>query len=223
MSLPGAGQNHLLGFALAATVLPSLESEAVSDVDINVLLKRISSDTVPSFMMTLPELVRLKKVSLEQAVNIIHEKLIGRDKDTVQAAINAVRWFQIVSEKNELTMPEKLIEEVVSICVMQREPGFRSALAVLYHLVTDANGISLSKDNKNRLLASLCVLAKQTDYQGEIEEAIQHEIGLIRKEALKLASALKKSGAELPPEIEQWIIDSSSDPLPEVRYALISK
>jgi hypothetical protein len=44
-------------------------------------------------------------------------------------------------------------------------------------------------------------------------------ITLIREAATKLAQSLKRAGTENT-DIEAWIASSSSDPMPEVRFAL---
>lgn len=212
--------NYWLGQTLAATVLPSLEPTEIQDIDIHMLFKRISDDTIPSFMMALPELVRLEKVTFETAVNIIQGKLISLNGVIARAALNAIYWFHLVSDRSEVAMPEELIDDLVSICTMQRESVLKQSLEVLHLLVKTGTTKSVPDKYWKKLMASLCVLSEQMDYESNIEDPRQSDIGMIRRNALRLVVALKESGMELSPELEKWITDAISDPLPEVRHAL---
>ena len=117
-------------------------------------------------------------------------------------------------------MPEELIEDIISICVIQREPGLKQSLEILCSIINASKTNFVLERNWKKLTLSLCIFAKQMDYESDLKDLKLFDFGLIRRNALKLAFALKESGIELPDELDQWIVDSASDPLPEVRYAL---
>ena len=215
--------NIWLGCAIADKVLPSLDTETIQDVDITVLLDRISDEVVPSFMMALPELVRLKKIPCEHAVNIIQEKLIRNDEEVVRAALLAIHRFRDISNDYDIEMPLELIEDIISICVIQREPGLKQSLEILCSIINASETNFVLERNWKKLTLSLCMFAKQMDYESDLTDLKLLDFGLIRRNALKLAFALKEAGIELPAELDQWIVDSASDPLPEVRYALYNE
>lgn len=206
----------LIGNALASTVLPSITPDLIRKNQIRKFLDRISDGSLPELLIALPALVKLDETIEEEATNAIRKGLINKRPYIVKAALRAVSWFEEFARNENLPMPEVLVTETVSICLMRREPGLLSALNCARKLVKSKN---VSKSELNKLLYALELLLEETNYKNQRDESRRSDIGVIRKAAVTFAATLKDAGID-EPVLDRWIAEAESDPMPEVRYAL---
>ena len=208
---------NLIANALASTVLPSLQPSKIEDKQIRAFVTRASDGSFPALLMALPELVRLRKNLTEEATKAIQKGLISQDSDIVRAALGAVfRFYRLKRQQYISSIPKKLVDETISICLMRREPDLISALNLACLLVNE--GV-VSISDQLQLAHALELLRAETNYENWRDESRRSNVGLIRKEGVRLAAALKNSGINKP-ELDEWVETSISDPMPEVRYAL---
>ena len=207
---------ELVGNALASTVLPSIPPNSMGKGRIRKFLARVSDGSLPELIIALPALTMLDETITEEAVKAIQKGLISQRPYIVNAALRAVSWFEEFARNENLPMPEVLVSETVSICLMRREPGLLSALRCAGKLAESKN---IPKSEISRLPDALELLFEETNYENRLDESRRSDIGVIRKAAVTLAATLKDAGIE-EPILDRWIAAAESDPMPEVRYAL---
>ena len=206
----------LIGRALESTVLPSLSLSVIGDDRTRALMDRASNGSLPALLMALPALVRLDETIADEVTSAVQKGLISRHSHVVTAALTAVFWFERFARQGITTVPKELVDDTISICLMRREPGLIAALHCV-RLLTRAGVVSTS--DQHRLVDALALLRTETNYENWFDESRRSDVGLIRKEAVRLAAALKDAGTS-EPVLNEWLADARSDPMPEVRYAL---
>ena len=206
----------LIGRALASTVLPSLSPSVIGGDRTRALMDRASNGSLPALLMALPALVRLDKTIADEVTSAVQKGLISRHSHVVTAALTAVGWFERFARQGITTVPKALVDDTISICLMRREPGLIAALHCV-RLLTRAGVVSTP--DQHRLVDALALLRTETNYENWLDESRRSDVGLIRKEAVRLAAALKDAGTS-EPVLNEWLADARSDPMPEVRYAL---
>lgn len=166
-----------------------------------------------------PEIVRLIPHEHDRAVTGIIRAMVARDGTAAWAGFNALyRW--LLGSKSGLMspVPTRLVDETISVVETRREPGLPHALNLAGHLL---NHSLLSASDKKRLADALGILYVESayengDYGGPLRETTWT---LTRATAAQLAGALCKSGA-VHPDLDIWLKNAPSDPLPEVRFAI---
>ena len=209
--------SNLIANALASTVLPSLQPSKIGDEQTRAFIDHASDGSFPELLIALPELVRLDERLTEEATKAIQKGMISQDSDIVRAALAAVFRLYRLKKEDISKIPKKLIDETVSICLMRREPGLISALD-LVRLFVDLGIVSTS--DQHQLVHALELLDTETNYENWRDMSRRSDVGLIRKKGVRLAAALENAGFK-EPVLNKWIETSLSDPMPEVRYALL--
>ena len=208
----------LIASALALTVLPSLQPSEIGEEQARAFIDRASDGAFPELLIALPELVRLNEKLTEEATKAMQKGMISQDPDIVRVALAAVFQFYRLKKQQDIPkIPKKLVDETVSICLMRREPGLISALNLVRLFVN--LGI-VSTPDQHQLVHALELLDTETNYENWRDVSRRSDLGLIRKKGVRLAAALKNTGIE-EPVLNEWIETSLSDPMPEVRYALL--
>ena len=205
-----------IGRVLAATVLPSLSRSKIGETNVRAFFDRIGDGSFPELLMALPTLVKLDNSLARTSTQAIQKGLISQHLHIFLSALNAVSSWQNIARQNNTTVPRELIDETVSICLLRREPCLDWALHCL-RLFIEAGVVSES--DRTRLVDAFSLLLNETNYENWIDEAHRSDVSLIRKQGVRLAAALKNAGMSHP-VLDQWVLDTQSDPMPEVRYAL---
>lgn len=208
-----------IGGALASTVLPSLSAPVLGEDRARALLQRASDGSLPPLLKALPALARLDETLLDDVIKAIQTGLIGRDPLVVAAALTAVFWFIRLSSQDGTPVPDALIAETLSICVMRRDPGLVSAFECARLLI---DGKVISRLEQRRLADALTLVRAETSYENWLDEPHRSDVGLVRGAAVRLAAALSRAGVEQP-ILDAWVEEAASDPMPEVRYALLTE
>ena len=219
----GGGQkddwiSNSIGGALAAAVLPLLSISMIGDDRIRALLSRPLDGSLPTLLESLPVLVKLDRTLTERVTEAIQRGLISLHPDVLTAALKAVLWFNKFAECDDIPVPSVLVTETVSICLMRRDPGLISALYCVRRFI---EADLVSETDRYRLADALTLLRIETDYKNWRDETRISDVGLLRKEAVRLAEALSESGISKP-ILNEWTAEAQSDPMPEVRYALLT-
>ncbi len=207
--------NDAIGGACASTIIPALSGDDIGADRIAAFFRQASQRSSASLMKALPALVRADRTQSEQANKIIRNGLLTRDIDVVNAALTAIFWFARFARDNAEPVPQLLISETVSMCLMRWEPGLSSILRTARWLVVSN---AVSPEDRRRLIEALELIWVETSYDNWRDHDRTSDIGLIRRDALKLATALDKAGGS--PAIQAWMTEAIADPMPEVRYAL---
>jgi hypothetical protein len=215
-----SGKNHqvseVLGAYVANAVLPVLSPGELTDEMVQALLKKV--EAVPSLVQALPQLLRLEPQRIADVSMAILKAMTSRDGREAFFGFNTLYlWIELVKENALDDFPKRLADGVTAIIEMRREPGLVHALNVARFLL--GAGL-LSEANRERVADVMGIVNVESAYNAAslTEERM---ITLIREAATKLAQSLKTAGTENS-DIEAWIASSSSDPMPEVRFALVA-
>jgi SIR2-like domain len=206
--------SEILGAYVANAVMPVLSPGDLTDEVVQAMLKKLGA--VPSLVQALPQLLRLEPYRVIDVSMAILRAMTSRDSQEAFFGFNALyRWIELVKEKCLDDFPERLADGVISNIEMRREPGLLHALNLARFLL-DAG--LLSEINRKRVADVMGIVNVESAYDtASLNE--EPTITLIREASTKLAQSLKRAGTENT-DIEAWIASSSSDPMPEVRFAL---
>jgi hypothetical protein len=206
--------SEVLGAYLANAVLPVLSPGDLTDEMIQALFKKIES--VPSLVQALPQVLRLEPQRVADVSMAVLKAMTSRDSREAFFGFNTLyRWIELIKEGAHSDFPERLADGATSIIEMRREPGLVHALNVARFLL-DAG--LLSETNRKRIADVMGIVNVESAYNAAslTEERM---ITLIREAATKLAQSLKTSGIQNT-DIDVWIASATTDPMPEVRFAL---
>jgi hypothetical protein len=145
--------------------------------------------------------------------------MLSRDSNVAWSGFNALyRWLRGTQRGDFLSIPRRLIEITLSVIETRREPGLLHALDLARHL-TVAEILNISE--MERLAGAIELIHLETAYDAaQREEAFNvTTLTLVRAMAVRLAHSLKARSVK-PQDVETWLNEAPSDPMPEVRFAL---
>lgn len=206
-----------IGAVLSDAVLPVFDSSTWQENESKQLLNWIESSENSSSLRVLPQLVRLDSSKASYAEEKLRRGLASREQAVLSSAIDGViKWINMASESGISPFPESLTRAIVGIVVNRRHPLLHLSIYTAEILVKKN---LLSKDEIVALMDSLEDLRHETNYADWDElHPETHCLSLIRSNCVRLSRALIKAG-NTASQLDIWISESESDPVPEVRYA----
>jgi tetratricopeptide (TPR) repeat protein len=206
-----------LGGAIADAILPAL---IPGELTVE-LVERIFSREADSLSIcrAYPQVLRLLPSEEERAVNGTIKAMISRDSDVAWAGFNALyRWLRGALQGDFVRIPRRLIEITLSVIETRREPGLLRALDLARRLA-DAGLFGVGE--MDRLAEALGLIHLETAYDAaDLEKTINvGTLTLVRAAAVRLAHSLDARGVKHH-DVETWLSEAPSDPMPEVRFAL---
>ena len=159
---------------------------------------------------------------VEEIAGWIRLGLASDDDLQVSQAISTLRsWMSAsASDANSIVPPpEDLVREVGLVIATRRKVALQSALSI-------ANWIFESGDTAHRetisqmVLQGLSYLAEELRYDRQYDD--DDSVPTVRFLCAQLAKSMAQKGYADSPAISQWLEIAKDDPLPEVRYAIIS-
>ena len=206
-----------LGSATADAVLPALNpGELTPEMADRIFSREADSLTI---CQAYPEILRLLPSEEERAVNGTIRAMISRDNDVAWSGFNALyRWLRGALRGDFPRIPRKLIEITLSVIETRREPGLLHALDLARHLT---DGGIFNPGDMERLAEALELIHLETAYDAaQREKAIDvTTLTLVRAMAVRIAHSLDARGVKHR-NVERWLAEAPSDPMPEVRFAL---
>jgi len=206
-----------LGAAIANAVLPLLSPGELSSELAGRIFDR-ENDT-PSVVLAYSEIVRLLPSEEERAIKGTIRAMVSRQNSTAWAGFNALfRWLRRSQTDEAVTIPRRLIDATVSVVETRREPGLVHALNMAGHLLEAG---LLNVDDMNRLASALGVLYIEIAYStfDGNRDSENTMWTVVRAKSARLAGFLKEKGLASN-DLDGWIQDAPTDPMPEVRFAL---
>ena len=200
-----------MGRCLASTVLPSSSVFGGDRAKVDDFLVRIESLDRPHLICAAPVIASKVPELRDRATRLIQKGLISHESDTINLALNAVFWFEELSDQ----IPLEIVNDILSICVMRREPGLLGALIWVQKF---AKADNVPKEDVGRLVAALELMWAETDYRNWEDETRSADVGLQRKAVVEICIALRKGGV-VERFTETCIEEAKADAMPEVRYA----
>lgn len=197
------------------------------------IINEISQYNIPILEIS-PYILYIDCESYDQISLKIQNGLSSFDEDTIRYSINGLFLWIILSSKNDIPQPPTcLLEQVVEIIFLRRQPGLNEALIIASGLIRE---IPETFDEKLifKLLLSLEYLIKETEYPERLDRyPLPKEYTVIpfedlpkirassSKLAYKMYNKLYNGDSSIPQILEKWKEVSLSDPLPEVRNTWI--
>jgi len=212
------GMRHHVGIVLTELCVPALDYVSKNEARASTLRTWILASSewhglpaLPGFLETVPGIA-------DDVATLIRRALVGLYSQRVGNGATALRkWADLVTNGLGVTLPDNLIDQLVSTIETRHEYGLPSLLYTARYLL-ERN--MLPAEKLPRLLSALKDLSFETQYIDT--EAISRKavsLSLVRAECVRLANALKSRISD-DGILAQWIEAGKSDPLPEVRHAL---
>ncbi len=209
---------RIMGDAISLAVVPAMNASDLTNERANAFLRMIeeagivrAKGCLPYFLSTSPNLE-------SDIVRLLRRGIIGSTFDDVVGATTAIdKWIDRLATGTAPSLPEQLVEQVVSAVESRREPGLIVLLQCVRRL-TEENLLGMPR--AARLVEALDDLLVETAYariDPDTREAVS--ISLVRAECVQLAHALDRIGVG-GAIAAAWIAAALTDPLPEVRFAL---
>ncbi|NOQ14913.1 MAG: hypothetical protein GQ583_10625 [Methyloprofundus sp.] len=206
-----------IGGTLADSILPAFDSETwPSDMN-NKLVEWIENDKTPSSLEVLPALVNLDETQKSFAEAKLRRCLASRQSDVVSAALSSVtRWITLIDQKPTAEpLPSSLVRAIIGKVVNRKAPNLHFAIDISESLVT--RGL-LNADEIEMLIDALEDLFNETSYINWDETHPEtHSLTFVRISCILLSKALIAAGHDAP-QLNYWIEDTKTDPVPEVRF-----
>lgn len=206
-----------LGLAIADAILPLFGPDELPPELVGRIFDR-ENDTL-SIVLAYPEIVRLSPSKEKRAIQGIIRAMFSHENGAAWAGFNALfRWLQRSQTDETVNIPRRLIDVTISVVETRREPGLVHALNLAGHLL---KADSLSIEDMSRLASALGVLYIETAYSTfDGNRDSQNTMWtLVRANSARLAGLLKAKEIDSN-DLNGWIQDTPSDPMPEVRFAL---
>jgi hypothetical protein len=209
---------QLAGQVLTFTLIPAMSKEDKNAVRLQTLLDFISQNKAWLAVAALPQFLETVPTMQESIERTIHGGLSAADHIKINGATTAlIQWSHLVDTHMLAAIPRTLIEELLFMIETRQEQGLHVLLYAVTMLVGDQR---LTDTDMSRLVRSLSELRDETRYcDVPLDSRRAVSISLIRKQCVQLAQALKAKIAD-DGTLDAWIADGSSDPLPEVRFAV---
>jgi hypothetical protein len=208
--------NRVAGACLSWAVAPYLVADDRTPARMTALIKFIDeTDSLAGLAGLLGFVTRAEARKALEAHT--RRGLLSLDGDEAAYAAEALLNWAELGPSAPHKVPELLIDQLISVIEVQQSPALWRLMSIAISLVEKGY---LANDLRDRLDVKLADLFVQTNYdEVTLLSEAAGRISLIRKQAVRLANALRQAGSTNP-AIENWLKVASSDPLPEVRHAL---
>jgi hypothetical protein len=209
---------HWAGDGLPLAIAPAMRAEDRTQARTQALLDLIVTASVKRARAALPYFVGAGDVAAAKIVQSIRRGLIGPTFDDVAGATAAIEAWIRLEASAAPALPEQLVEQTVSGVETRRETGLNCLLRCTRRLA-EAN--KLTGAHYARVTDALGDLLAETAYETidpESREAVS--VSLIRAECVRLARTLEDLGSGSS-NSSTWLLATDTDPLPEVRFALV--
>lgn len=206
------------GDGLALAIAPAMRGEDRTQARVHALLDLIAIASVKRARVALPYFVGDSDLATTKIVQAIRRGLIGPTFDDVAGATGAVEAWIRLEPNGTPVLSEQLVEQTISGVETRRETGLNCLLHCTRRL---AEAKKLTGAHHARVADALGDLFAETAYETidpESREAVS--VSLIRAECIRLARTLEDLGAG-GPSTQGWLLSADTDPLPEVRFALV--
>ncbi len=207
-----------IGPVLTKAIMPALIPGDFTDARVEQLFQLIELGRVPSAIGSLAVLVRNRPDCEDRAVKTVRRAIVGRNRDEINGAVTAIdSWLSLPPDTNH-PLPNSLIEQVVAAVANRREPQLGNLIWCARRLLSAG---ALSPDQQGALVEALRDLFEETKYdRSDWTGPRAISISVIRAECVKLAGTHSRRGAA-DTAITDWLEVGRTDPLPEIRWALI--
>ena len=182
-------------------------------------LQRLTESGIPAFE-PIGELVQIIPDCMDEMVSWLRSGLASDNGEMVASALSClVSWGKTskVADSSVHPPPNDLFREVGLMIAARRKQALSRALQVA-KLVFDEGTEENREAMSEYVLQGLVYLAEELSYGREHDDGT--DVPLLRWRCTQLAWSMSKAGLTDHPAVAHWLEISTSDPLPEVRYAV---
>ena len=187
--------------------------------DLYFKVQRLTEASIPAFE-PLGELVQIIPDRMGEMVSWLRSGLASDNDEMVTSALSClVSWGKAskVTDSSVHPPPNDLFREVGLMIAARRKQALSWALQVA-KLVFDEGTEENREAMSEYVLQGLVYLAEELSYAREHDDAT--DVPLLRWRCTQLAWSMSKAGLTDHPAVGHWLEIATSDPLPEVRYAV---
>jgi len=212
---------------LALVILPRLSKTKTTAKKLSVrLINEMHEAGLPVHIVA-PSLLFLCGMKISDVSSLLKEGFFSENENVVTNTIIGLFYWMGFSLTKKISPPPKyLLDELINMIIVRREPGLGSAIAQMT-IIVEKLDVFLSDKNIKGLLFALDILRSYTALPS-YDELNDKDVNLLKRPnyrgwsavlAYKLHQYLSKNGKEIPKVINEWKNICITDPLPEVRYA----
>ena len=187
--------------------------------DLYQKLKLLSESGIPAFK-PLGELVQIIPDRMDEMVSWLRSGLASDNGEMVTSTLSClVSWPKTpkMADPPVHPPPGDLFREVGMLIAARRKEALSSALQVA-KLVFDSGTEEHREAMSEYVLQGLAYLVEELRYDRDHDN--DYDVPPLRWRCAQLASSMSKAGLRNHPAVAQWLAIATSDPLPEVRYAV---
>ena len=216
-----ARQPTLRALAGLASILAEVAIPEPVGEDLYRKLQRLTESGIPAFE-PIGELVQIIPHRMGEMVSWLRSGLATDNGEIVTSALSCLVSWAKKSKMADLPVPlppSDLFREVGLMIAARRKEALSWALQVA-KLVFDEGTEERREAMSEYVLQGLSYLAEKLRYEREHDDDI--DVPFLRWRCTQLASSMSKAGLTDHPAVAHWLEIATSDPLPEVRYAVAS-
>ena len=209
----------LRALAGLVSILPEVSIPKPVGEDLYWKVQRLTEASIPAFE-PIGELVQIIPDRMGEMVSWLRSGLASDSDEMVTSALSClVSWGKAskVADSSVHPPPNDLFREVGLMIAARRKQALSWALQVA-KLVFDEGTEENREAMSEYVLQGLVYLAEELSYGREHDDAT--DVPLLRWRCTQLASSMSKAGLRNHPAVARWLEIATSDPLPEVRYAV---
>lgn len=213
-------RRNWLGQVIARSLVPSMEADQLTKERLNKILDLMDETNCASAVAALPYFAAAHPGEVVRLLYRIQAAVLGTASADVIGGADAVRIWLSKESLRACLSPDQIahLHELLftALTVSSRLPAF--AVVATTHAVLAKNLESANADRLTKV--TLLLLARtQPDHiqPGTADEA---HFSMVRAELLRMVKTLLDSGQVKSGELQAALFESSTDPLPEVRFAV---
>ena len=212
-------QPTLRALAGLVSILPEVSIPEPVGEDLYWKVQRLTEAGIPAFE-PIGELVQIIPDRMGEMVSWLRSGLASDNDEMVTSALSCLMsWGKTskVADSSVHPPPNDLFREVGLMIAARRKQALSWALQVA-KLVFDEGTEENREAMSEYVLQGLVYLAEELRYGREHDDAT--DVPLLRWRCTQLAWSMSKAGLTDHPAVAHWLEIATSDPLPEVRYAV---
>jgi hypothetical protein len=208
---------QLVSEAMTFALVPAMTREDRNEARLRALLDFIRRTKSWRAVAALPNFLEPVPTMEESIVLAVHRGLSAAEHVRISGAATAlIRWSHLIRTHALMTIPRKLIEQLLSMVETRQEEGLHVLVNAAVTLIEDG---TLSEEHMARLMHTLSELREETKYSSVLLDSRRAvSISLVRQQCVRLAQLLKQKISD-DGTLAAWLEEGRSDPLPEVRFS----
>lgn len=211
-----------LGQVIARSLVPAMETDQLTTERLNKILDLMDETNCASAVAALPYFAAAHSGEAVRLLYRIQAAVLGTASGGVVGGADAVRIWLSKENLRACLSPDQIahLHELLftALTVSSRLPEF--AVVATTHAVLAKN---LDSANAHRLTkVTLLLLARTQPEQIQPGTDDEAHFSMVRAELLRMANTLLNSGQMNSDELQAAVLESSTDPLPEIRFALVN-